>query len=58
MRYVASLTEVLERIYAPVPDEAAWLDGIRSAAGSAFDGHDGAQAYVFDIRRAGRLQVG
>ncbi len=53
MRTILALTEVLEHVYAPVPDTQAWLEGIRAAASTAFDGHLGALAYTVRVRDDG-----
>jgi DNA-binding CsgD family transcriptional regulator len=49
MRIARSLVSVVERIHAPVPDTQSWLEGVRSAAAAAFDGHLGVQAYTLSV---------
>ena len=52
MKAVAPLTRVLEHVYAPEADTQAWLEGIRRAAGRAFDGHLDAQAYLLRMQES------
>lgn len=54
MKTRAAITRVLERAYAPEPDERTWLEGIREAAETAFDGYVAAQAVTLRLTSEGR----
>ncbi len=58
MRTRATLTPILERMYAPEIDEQAWLAGIRSAAEAAVEGQAFVQCYTAELTPDGRVTFG
>jgi DNA-binding CsgD family transcriptional regulator len=52
MRLARPIGDVLEAIYTPTTNGHAWLEAIRSAANTAFDGHAAAQAFTVRVHEA------
>src|SRR5690349_14516663 len=52
MRVIAPLTAVIERVHAPEPDLETWLEGVRSAIASSFDGQIGTEAFAVRLRES------